>query len=105
VLHPELVDVFEEQEYCWVVVGSTQRGRAEVEPEVVPNALAYYAELERRSEVAYEVSPYSKGKGPVAFNFDWAFNYYPLAYNRPGPTMTIYRLTGGRCAEDVSTAG
>ena len=102
VLHPELVDVFEEQEYCWVVVGSTQRGRAEVEPEVVPNALAYYAELERRSEVAYEVSPYSKGKGPVAFNFDWAFNYYPLSYNRPGPTMTIYRLTGGRCAEEVT---
>ena len=103
VLHPELVDVFEEQEYCWVVVGSTQRGRAEVEPDVVPNALAYYAELERRSEVAYEVSPYAKGEGPVEFNFDWAFNYYPLSYNRPGPTMTIYRLKGGRCAEDVST--
>ena len=102
VLHPELVDVFEEQEYCWVVVGSTQRGRAEVEPEVVPNALAYYAELERRSEVAYEVSPYSKGQGPVAFNFDWAFNYFPLSYNRPGPTMTIYRLRGGNCAEGLS---
>jgi len=102
VLDPELVDVFEAQEYCWVVVGSTQRGRAEVEPEVVPNALAYYAELERRAEVAYEVSPYSKGKGPVAFNFDWAFNYYPLSYNRPGPTMTIFRLRGGKCAEGLS---
>ena len=101
VLHPGLVDVFEQQEYCWVVVGSTQRGRAEAEPEVVPQALAYYAELERRSEVAYEVSPYSKGKGPIAFNFDWAFNYYPLAFNRPGPTMTIYRLSGGGCADEV----
>ncbi len=103
VLHPGLVDVFEEQEYCWVVVGSTQRGRAEAEPEVVPQALAYYAELERRSEVAYEVSPYAKGKGPIDFNFDWAFNYYPLSFNRPGPTMTIYRLNGGRCANDVNT--
>jgi 4-amino-4-deoxy-L-arabinose transferase-like glycosyltransferase len=98
VLRPELVDFFEQQEYCWVVVGSTQRGRAEAEPRVVPNALRYYAELERRSKVVYAASPYSKGKGPVGFNFDWTFNYYPLAYNRPGPEMTIYRLQGGQCA-------
>jgi hypothetical protein len=98
VLRPELVSLFEQQEYCWVVVGSTQRGRAEAEPSVVPNALAYYRELERRSKVAFDASPYSKGEGPVGFNFDWTFNYYPLAYNRPGPEMTIYRLQGGKCA-------
>ena len=34
----------------------------------------------------------------MAFNFDWTFNYYPLAYNRPGPEMTVYRLQGGQCA-------
>jgi hypothetical protein len=101
VLHPGLVDRFEKQSYCYVVVGSTQRGRAEVEPEVVPQALAYYKELERRSEVAYAVSPYGRGEGPVAFNFDWTFNYFPLAYNRPGPTMTIYRLDGGGCAQTI----
>jgi 4-amino-4-deoxy-L-arabinose transferase-like glycosyltransferase len=98
ILRPELVDFFEQQQYCWVVVGSTQRGRAEAEPEVVPNALRYYAELERRSKVVYHASPYSKGQGPVGFNFDWTFNYYPLAYNRPGPEMTVYRLQGGQCA-------
>jgi 4-amino-4-deoxy-L-arabinose transferase-like glycosyltransferase len=98
ILRPELVSLFEQQEYCWVVVGSTQRGRAEAQPDAVPNALAYYRELERRSKVVYDASPYSKGKGPVGFNFDWTFNYYPLAYNRPGPEMTIYRLTGGQCA-------
>jgi hypothetical protein len=105
VLRPELVDYFERQEYCWVVVGSTQRGRAEVEPDVVPNALRYYRRLEQRSKVAYDVSPYSKGKGPVGFNFDWTFNYYPLAYSRPGPEMTIYRLQGGRCARGLTVAG
>ena len=105
VLRPELIDTFEQQQYCWVVVGSTQRGRAEVEPREVPEALAYYRSLESRSRVAYAVSPYAKGKGPVAFNFDWTFNYFPLAYNRPGPTMTVYRLTGGRCAEDVPLPG
>ena len=105
VLTPALLDKFEQQQYCWVVVGSTQRGRAEVEPEEVPEALAYYKELESRSRVAHTVSPYAKGKGPVAFNFDWTFNYYPLAYNRPGPTMTVYRLTQGRCSEDVPLPG
>jgi 4-amino-4-deoxy-L-arabinose transferase-like glycosyltransferase len=98
VLRPELVSLFEQQEYCWVVVGSTQRGRAEAQPKAVPNALRYYSELERRSKVAFDASPYSKGEGPVGFNFDWTFNYYPLAYNRPGPEMTVYRLQGGQCA-------
>ena len=92
------VDTFEQQAYCWIVVGSTQRGRAEAEPEEVPRALAYYRELEKRARVAHHVSPYVKGKGPVKFNFDWTFDYYPLAYNRPGPEMTIYRLQGGQCA-------
>ena len=96
-LFPALVERYEEQGYCWVVVGSTQRGRAEAEPEDVPRAVAYYRELERRSEVAYRVSPYRRGAGPVAFNFDWSFDYYPLAYARPGPEMTVYRLTGGAC--------
>ena len=84
-LYPGLVDRYEEQGYCWVVVGSTQRGRAEVEPEAVPRALAYYRELERRADTAYVASPYRAGAGPVDFNFDWSFDFYPLAYHRPGP--------------------
>jgi 4-amino-4-deoxy-L-arabinose transferase-like glycosyltransferase len=97
-LRPELVSLFEREGYCWVITGSTQRGRAEAEPEKVPQAIAYYRELERRGEVAYHASPYAHGKGPVTFNFDWSFNFYPLAYSRPGPDMTVYRLRGGACA-------
>jgi hypothetical protein len=97
-LRPELLTLFEQQGYCWVVVGSTQRGRAEAEPEAVPQAIAYYRELERRADVVYHASPYRKGSGPVGFNFDWSFNFYPLAYARPGPDMTVYRLRGGACA-------
>jgi uncharacterized protein (TIGR03382 family) len=97
-LYPGLVDKYEQQGYCWVVVGSTQRGRAEVEPEAVPRALAYYRELERRADTAYVASPYRDGAKPVDFNFDWSFDFYPLAYHRPGPTMWIYHLRGGRCA-------
>ena len=97
-LTPELIDIYEQQRFCWVVSGSTQRGRAEVEPDVVPKALAYYADLERRGTVVHTSSPYKDGKGPVKFNFDWSFDYYPLDYARPGPLMTIYRLRGGNCA-------
>jgi hypothetical protein len=97
-LRPELVPLFEREGYCWVVVGSTQRGRAEAEPDEAPGAIAYYHALERSADVAYRASPYARGKGPVAFNFDWSFNFYPLAYHRPGPEMTVYRLRGGACS-------
>jgi hypothetical protein len=97
-LYPGLVQRYEDAGYCWVVVGSTQRGRAEVEPEAVPRALAYYEELKRSSDTAYVASPYRDGAGPVDFNFDWSFDFYPLSYHRPGPMMWIYHLNGGRCA-------
>jgi hypothetical protein len=96
-LYPELIDDYVNRGYCWVVVGSTQRGRAEAQPQAVPRAIAYYRALEQRSTLAFEASPYAKGKGPVTFNFDWTFDYYPLAYARPGPVMQIYRLSGGKC--------
>jgi hypothetical protein len=64
----------------------------------VPRAIAYYRELERRADVVLHASPYHPGAGPVGFNFDWSFDYYPLAYARPGPEMTIFRLKGGRCS-------
>jgi hypothetical protein len=96
-LYPGLIDRYVEKGYCWVVVGSSQRGRAEAQPEVVPRAIEYYRDLERRSTLAHEESPYRKGAAPVKFNFDWTFDFYPLAYERPGPVMQIYRLRGGKC--------
>jgi hypothetical protein len=96
-LYPELIDRYVQRGYCWVVVGSTQRGRAEAQPSVVPRAMAYYRALEQRSKLVFEASPYRRGAGPVKFNFDWTFDYYPLAYARPGPVMQVYRLMGGEC--------
>jgi hypothetical protein len=96
-LYPGLIDRYAQRGYCWVVVASTQRGRAEAQPSVVPRAIEYYRALEQRSTLAYEASPYRRGEGPVKFNFDWTFDYYPLAYARPGPVMQVYRLRGGAC--------
>jgi hypothetical protein len=96
-LSPALLGYYERNGYCWVISGSTQSGRALADPRAVPHAIAYYRALEREGEVVYRASPYARGAGPVAFGFDWSFNYYPLSYERPGPAMTVYRLHGGRC--------
>jgi len=96
-LYPALVDFYEHEGYCWVITGSTESGRAFADRRAVPGAIAYYRKLARDGEVVYRASPYRHGQGRVSFNFDWSFDYYPMAYERPGPQMTVYRLHGGRC--------
>ena len=99
-LHPALVGFYERERYCWVITGSTESGRAFADRRAVPAAIAYYRALARSGEVVFRASPYADGEGgreSVPFNFDWSFDYYPQAYDRPGPQMTIYRLRGGRC--------
>ena len=44
-LSPALVGLYERDGYCWVVTGSTEEGRALVDPRAVPQAIAYYAAL------------------------------------------------------------
>jgi hypothetical protein len=92
-LSPPMLDRYARGGYCYVVTGSTQRGRAFREPDAVPGAVAYYRALERRSTVLYRVSP-----GAAApFSFDFSYNAYPLAYDRFGPEITIRRLRDGNC--------
>jgi hypothetical protein len=40
----------------------------------------------------FRSSPYREGEAPVDFNFDWSFNQYPRAYERPGPNVVVFRL-------------
>jgi Dolichyl-phosphate-mannose-protein mannosyltransferase len=102
-LSPALIGYYERHSYCWVISGYTQSGRAFADPRVVSHAIAYYRELELQGEVVYRVSPYGSANQRVAFNFDWTFDYYPLAFHRPGPEMTVYRLRGGRCASATTS--
>jgi hypothetical protein len=98
-LSPALLGWYERRRYCWVITGSTESGRALVDTAAAPLAVAYYKTLASpaRARVAFRVSPYASGGPPGGFNFDWSFDYYPLAYRRPGPQMTVYRLLGPRC--------
>jgi 4-amino-4-deoxy-L-arabinose transferase-like glycosyltransferase len=96
-LSPALVGLYKRDGYCWVVTGSTVEGRAVADPGAVPAALAYYRALAANGTHALRVSPYGTGAAPVAFNFDWSFDYYPTAYARPGPQIDVYHLHGGAC--------
>ncbi len=103
-LRPALLRAYEAGGYCYVIVGSTQRGRAEADRHGVPGAIAYYRALEASADVIYRATPYGPGESSVPFNFDFSFDQYPMAYDRPGPEMTVYRLKTGRCAH-TATAG
>jgi hypothetical protein len=89
-LRPEAIDRYRRNGYCLVMTMSVIRGRAESSR--VPGALAYYERLERESRVVYRADPYDPGMGPVPFHFDLSYNYYPRAYERPGPEVTVRRL-------------
>lgn len=106
-LAPTLVGYYEQAGYCWVVTGSTESGRAYADPAAASLAIAYYRTLAEAGEIVLRESPYARAQRPaeerpgserVRFNFDWSFDYYPIAYHRPGPMIMIYRLRGGRCA-------
>jgi hypothetical protein len=94
---PALIGSYVRGGYCWVVIGSTQYGRAFAEPDEVPMAIRYYRSLPRHGELVYRVDPYKSREGPVKFNFDWSFDFYPMAYERPGPTVIVYRLREAEC--------
>jgi hypothetical protein len=91
-LSPALIDVYRDQGVCYVVSGSIQAQRALVQPEKVPDAVAYYRALRRQADPVYVASPFKAGAKPVSFNFDWSFDYYPMGYDRPGPLMTVWKL-------------
>jgi len=91
-LFPGLVAQYARKGYCTVLTGSTQFGRALAEPDAVPRALRYYDALRRNGRVVFAA------RQPVrTFSFDFSFNAYPLDFERPGPEIVIYRLTGGAC--------
>ncbi len=96
-LAPSLIGYYVANRYCWVVSASIQSGRAYASPKEVPagDRLLPRPGTRRRSRVPrLALLP---GAKPVKFDFDWSFDYYPLAYHRPGPVMTVYRLHGGLC--------
>ena len=90
VLGPSVIDDYRLYGYCLVMTVNVVRDRALETGD--PQARAYYRRLDSESDVLREFSPYKEGATPVPFSFDLSYNYYPSAYERPGPTVVIHRL-------------
>jgi hypothetical protein len=96
VLAPEVIDDYRFYGYCLVVTFGTVRERTTV---LGARAVdAYYRRLQAESDVLKRFSPYDPGAKPEPFDFDLSFNYYPTAYDRPGPVATVYKLRDCRQA-------
>jgi hypothetical protein len=98
-LNPATVDRYRSAGFCLVMSMSLIRGRAQ-NAHFAP-ALAYYDRLRRESKLIYHGTPYKSGAKPVKFNFDLSYNYYPTAFDRPGPEIWIYRLNN--CKQGFGT--
>jgi len=94
-LRPETIDLYRRNGFCVVVTMSIVRGRAVNAQD--PRSLGYYERLERESKLLWQKAPYEKGAEPPKFDFDFSYNYYPTAFNRPGPEIKIYQLD--RCTQ------
>ncbi len=94
VLGPDVIDDLRLYGYCHVMTVNVVRERAERDPQ----ARAYYDRLEAEATLLREFSPYREGADPVPFDFDLSYNLYPAAYERPGPTVRVYRLDDCRQA-------
>jgi hypothetical protein len=90
ILRTRLIDQYRRTGYCVVLTFSTVRNRAVASRD--QDVLAYYRRLERESDLIYRADPYKPGAEPPPFDFDLSFNYYPAAFERPGPEVRIYRL-------------
>ena len=91
-LDPALIDDYRTGGYCWVVVGSHQKGRGLKAG--LSGARAYYERLNRESNATQLFDPWRKDAARPGFNFDMSFNYYPRAHIRPGPLVEVHHLRG-----------
>lgn len=90
-LRPEVIDAYRDDGYCWVLVSSHQRDRGLAAG--LSGARAYYERLERETDHTVVFSPYRPGASPPDFSYDMSFNWYPLAFGRPGPYLELRHLT------------
>jgi Dolichyl-phosphate-mannose-protein mannosyltransferase len=95
-LSPARIEAYRRAHYCVVVTMSLVSDRALLGARNA--ATDYYQALPREGRVVFHASPYAPGAKPVPFDFDFSTHlFYPSAYARPGPEVTIYRLD--RCTE------
>ncbi|WP_320672185.1 glycosyltransferase family 39 protein [Patulibacter defluvii] len=99
-LFPGLLDFYREKGACWIVSGSMQSGRVMNNPARVPEAVRYYRALDRQADLAFQSVPFDGPEAKHYFQYDMAFNFGQLRYERPGPSVRVYRLR--RCTPRIA---
>lgn len=99
-LSPQTIDAYRKNGFCLVMTMSLIAGRSTQARD--PRANAYYDRLRAESTRVFHVSPLRVGAELQPFNFDKSYNYYSPAYQRPGPTVDIYRLDN--CVQQYGTS-
>ena len=79
-LAPALVEAWARAGVCWVMTGSTQAGRALVDPERAPGAVAFYRRLARRGRLVFRASPMTSAPVRWSRSTAWVGRAAP-----PGP--------------------
>jgi hypothetical protein len=98
-LSPATIDAYRKNGFCLVMTVSLIAGRSTEARDARANA--YYDRLRAESTRVFHVSPLRVGAEAQPFNFDLSYNYYSPAYQRPGPTIDIYRLDN--CVQQYGT--
>jgi hypothetical protein len=103
-LEADLVDEYRARGFCWIMATSNYWGLTLADEGRRNFARGYYERLEREGDLVFSASPWGHIRSPggpgqdvVPFDFDFSYDFYPLSYDRPGPMVHIYRLTGGKC--------
>ena len=83
VLRPSVIDDYRLYGYCLVMTVNVVRDRAleTGDPRRAPTTRGSTAS----PTCCASSAPTSEGAKPVPFSFDLSYNYYPTAYERPGP--------------------
>ena len=85
-LRPALLDYYGRSGYCWVVIGSTQYGRASRSRTRSRTRSRYYRALARARDGRRTRSALPRRRRAASRSTSTgSFDYYPLAYARPGP--------------------
>lgn len=90
-LGPELIDTYRTEGYCWVLVSSHQRDRGLSAG--LRGAEAYYERLHREANHVVTISPFHEGARAPRFSYDFSYDWYPRAFERPGPELEIFWLS------------
>ena len=97
-LRPALLDEYVQSGYCWLVIGSLQAGRAFASAAGRPGRRRPTTRRSPTGPGSSTTSPHSPGASARCRSTSTGRSTTsPVSTADPGPEMSVYRLSGGKC--------